>query len=104
MVCNRAVNWWDEVEEASDTRGTRNARYTSNTAGSEEYATARNKVKDMVEKKGIWKDVVNKTNEDFDGRMNQMWVRIKGILGKQAGEAHTGIATLRAQNDKRLVM
>ena len=48
----------------------------------------------MVEKKGIWKDVVNKTNEDFDGRMNQMWVRIKGILGKQAGEAHTGIATV----------
>ena len=30
--------------------------------------------------------------------MKQMWVGIKGILGKQAGEADTGIATLRAQN------
>ena len=54
----------------------------------------------MVEKKGIWKDVVNKTNEDFDGGMKQMWVGMKGIPGKQAGEADTGIATLRAQNGK----
>ena len=30
--------------------------------------------------------------------MKQMWVGIKGILGKQAGEADTGISTLRAQN------
>ena len=29
-----------------------------------------------------------------------MWVGIKGILGKQAGEADTRIATLRAQNGK----
>ena len=32
--------------------------------------------------------------------MKQMCVGIKGILGKQAGEADTGIATLRAQNGK----
>ena len=30
--------------------------------------------------------------------MKQMWVGIKGIVGKQAGEADTGIATFRAQN------
>ena len=29
-----------------------------------------------------------------------MWVGKKGILGQQAGEADTGIATLRAQNGK----
>ena len=29
-----------------------------------------------------------------------MWVGIKGMLGKQAGEADTVIATLRAQNGK----
>ena len=29
-----------------------------------------------------------------------MWVGIKGILGKQAGEADTGIATFRTQNGK----
>ena len=29
-----------------------------------------------------------------------MWVGIQGILGQQAGEADTGIATLRAQNGK----
>ena len=29
-----------------------------------------------------------------------MWVGINGILGQQAGEAHTGIATLRTQNGK----
>ena len=56
----------------------------------------------MVEKKGLWKDVVHKTNEDFDGVMKQMWVGIKGILGQQAGEADTGIATLRAQNGKMI--
>ena len=54
-------------------------------------------------KKGLWKDVINKTNEDFDGGMKQMWVRIKGILGQQAGEVDTGIATIRAQNGKWLV-
>ena len=54
----------------------------------------------MVDKKGIWKDVVSKTNEEFDGGMKQMWVAIKGILGKRAGEADTGIATLREQNGK----
>ena len=48
-------------------------------------------------KKGIWEGVVNKTNEDFEGGMKQMWVGIKEILGKQAGEADTGIATLRAE-------
>ena len=29
-----------------------------------------------------------------------MWVRIKGILGQQASEADTGIATFRAMNGK----
>ena len=37
---------------------------------------------------------------DFDGGMNQMWVRIKGKLGQQVGEADTEIATLKAQNGK----
>ena len=32
-----------------------------------------------------------------------MWVRTKGILGQQAGEADTGIATSRVQNGKGLV-
>ena len=32
--------------------------------------------------------------------MKQMWVGIQGILGKQAREADTVIATLRAQNGK----
>ena len=49
----------------------------------------------MVEKKkkGIWKDAINKANEDLEGGRRQMWVWIKGTLGKQAGEADTGIAT-----------
>ena len=40
------------------------------------------KVEDMVENKGIWKDVVNKRNSDFEGGVKQMCVGIKGILGK----------------------
>ena len=32
--------------------------------------------------------------------MKQMCIGIRGILGQQAGEANTGIATLRAQNGK----
>ena len=44
--------------------------------------------------------IVNKTNEDFEGGRKQMWVGIKGILGKQAGEADRGIAILRTQNGK----
>ena len=33
--------------------------------------------------------------------MKQMWVEIKGMLGKQAGEANAAkIATLRTQNGK----
>ena len=32
--------------------------------------------------------------------MKQMWVGIKGILEKWAGESDTGVATLKAQNGK----
>ena len=28
----------------------------------------------MAEKKGIWKDVLNKTSENSDGGMKQLWV------------------------------
>ena len=80
--------------------------YTSRrtTSGWEEYDIVRKKVKEMVEKKnGIRKDVVNKTNEDFEGGRKQMWVGIKGILGKQTVEADTGIATLKAQNGKMVI-
>ena len=38
--------------------------------------------------------MANKTNEDFEGGMKQVWVGIKGILGKRAGEADTGMITL----------
>ena len=54
----------------------------------------------MAKKEGLWKDVIYKTNEHFDGGMKQMWAGIKGIMGQQAGEKDTGIATLRAQNGK----
>ena len=46
-------------------------------------------------KKGTWEDVVNKNEWSFKDELKQMWVGIKGILGKQAGEADTGIATSR---------
>ena len=105
IVCNRAVKWWEEeVKEATTVRRKAHTRYTSSrtTTGWEEYYMARKKVKERVEKKkkAIWKDVVNKTNEDFKGGMKQMRTGIKGILAKQAGEADTGIATLRARNGK----
>ena len=56
----------------------------------------------MVEKKQkeIWKYVVNKSNEDFEGAMKQIWVGIEEVPGKQAGEADTGIATLRVHSGK----
>ena len=70
MVCNRALKWWHEqVNEATPARREAHARCTPNktAAGLEEYATAlsysgvsRKKVKEMVEKKGIRKDVLNK--------------------------------------------
>ena len=107
IACNRAVKWWnEEAKEAVRVAREAHARYISNktTAGREEYGIARKKVKEMVHaKKGICKYVVNKTNEDFDGGMKQMWVGIIGILCKQAGEADTGIVTLRAQNGKNKV-
>ena len=37
----------------------------------------------MIEKKkGIWQDVINKANEDFDGGTKQMWVGIEGYWAK----------------------
>ena len=61
IVCNRAAKIRDEEVKEAIKRKT--ARYTASktTAGWEEYATARKKVKEMVEKKGIRKDVVNET-------------------------------------------
>ena len=67
IVCNKAVKWWDdEVKEAIRVRREAHAGYTSNktTAGWEEYAIDRNKVKEMVrEEEGLSKDVVNKKNK-----------------------------------------
>ena len=93
IVCNRTVKWGGEkAKEAIPARRKAHARYTlssKSTTGWEEYGIARNKVKYMIEKKkkGILNDAVNKTNEDFGGRMKQMFVGIKGTLGKQAEEA-----------------
>lgn len=69
-----------------------------------EYAKARKEVNHLVEKEkeGRWKYMVYKTNEDFEDGMKKLWVGIKGILGKQAGEADKGIATLRAQKCKMI--
>ena len=61
IICNRTVNLWDkDVKEAIKVRREPYARYASSktTAGWEEYATARNKVKEMAEKKGLWRDVI----------------------------------------------
>ena len=74
IICNRAVKWWDEeVKKATRVRREGYARYTSNksTAGWEEYAMARKKLKEMVEKqkKGLWNDVIYKKKQDFDGGM-----------------------------------
>ena len=78
ILCNRAVKWWDEeVEEAIRVSRETHTRCLSSrsTVGWEEYAKARKAIKKMVEKKkGIWEDVVRKTNEDFDGGMTQMWL------------------------------
>ena len=60
--------------------------------GGVKYTVVYGKKANEMVNKGIWKDVVNKSN-DFDDRMKQMWVGVKGILGKQEGEADTGIAT-----------
>ena len=91
ILCNKAVKWWDEeVKEAIRVRRETHTKCLSSesTVGWEEYAEARNAVKKMVEKKkkkGVWEDVVRKTNEDVDGGMKQMWLGIKGIIGNRAG-------------------
>ena len=77
ILCNKAVKWWDEeVKEAIRVRRETHTKCLSSesTVGWEEYAEARKAVKKMVEKKkkGVWEDVVRKTNEDFDGGMKQM--------------------------------
>ena len=65
ITCSRAVKWWSEGAKET-TRVSREAytRYRSSkmTAGSDEHATDRNKLKEMVEKKkGLWKDAIDKT-------------------------------------------
>ena len=56
----------------------------------------------MIEKKNkrIWVDLGSQTNEGFAGGLQQMWVGAKGMVGKQAGEADTGMGTLRAKSGK----
>ena len=71
IVCNRAVKWWDEeVKEAVRVWREAHARFISikTTAGWEEYTKNRKVVKSMVEKKkkGVWENVMNKTNQDFE--------------------------------------
>lgn len=47
------------------------------------------------ETKGIWKDVVDTTNEYFDGGTKKTWVGMRGIMGKRAGGTDKGKGTLR---------
>lgn len=54
----------------------------------------------IVCKRGIWQDVVKKTNNEvFNGKMKEIWVGIKRTMNKWAGKADKEIATLRAKND-----
>ena len=99
MECCVSATQWNQLVRL---RREAHARYalSKTTAAWEEYATSRKKLREIV-KKGIWKDVVNKTNGDFDGGMIQMWVGIKGMLGKQAGEARHGNSYEYIKNTKR---
>ena len=64
------------MKEALRVRRKARGRFASSkaTTGWEKYAMTRKKVNQMVEtkKKGIWKCVVNKTNEAFEGGMKQI--------------------------------
>ena len=88
IICSRATKWWDEeVNDPISVWREAYARHTSckTTAGWEEYATAKHKEYMVENKKGLWKYIVNLTNEDFDGEMKQTWVGIKGYwVNKQA--------------------
>lgn len=44
-------------------------------------------VKEEKKGKGVWKDVTNEKNEDFDSGMNQLWLGRTRILTKQGREA-----------------
>lgn len=48
----------------------------------------------------VWGDSVNTINEDFDGGMEETWVRIKQVMGHQGrqGDSHA-----RAQSGKMVV-
>ena len=63
-------------------------------AGCEEYATARKKEKKMVlieeKKNGLWKYVIHKTNEAFDGGIKQIWVRDKKDTGPTSRRGRHG--------------
>ena len=93
MIFNRAVQLWDEqVKQAIREWPGAHARcsWSKTTAGWEEYAIARKcNETDGKKKRVIWKDVVDRTNEDFGGGMKQMLVGIQGIPDYQAGEADT---------------
>ena len=90
IVCSRTVNWWDEDVKGAIRKA--HARYTSSkaTTGWKECAIAKRKVKEMVEKKVIRKDVVNGTNEDFEGGMKQMWVGTKRDNGQKSRRGRDG--------------
>lgn len=50
------------------------------------------------------KRCTEKTYENFDGGINEMWLGMRGILCKQAGETDEGIATLRHKTMKWLAV
>ena len=104
IVCKRAVKWWDEeIKQAIRVRRESHAKYAAGKtdAGWKEYVESRKRVKELVvkKKKGLWEEVVQKTNEDFEGGMKQMWVGIQGIVGKKRG-GDTEITTLRSAEGK----
>ena len=66
------------------------------TAGWEEYTIARNNAKEIGQKKKGNMGRLSETSQGFDGGMKQVWVGMRGKLGKRAGEGRRGNSYLES--------
>ena len=103
IVCKQAVKWWDqELRVAIDERREVHRKYLRKEASFAEYAEKRKTVRDLVRKKkhGLWEEVVENVNRDFEGGAKQMWQGVNRLVKKNVGGAGNGIAVLRSSDGK----
>ena len=96
IVCGKLARWWDsEVKyKINSRRKLYKSMLDGNVDAWEDYCKLRKEVKDLIQKKkiGIWNNVVEKGNTDYEGCRKEFWA----FVGRRTKGKKKAIGSLRS--------